>query len=191
MRLASSSRIRAAATFSSAEGSGRKDIWKARSNKNSWNDRWSLQRKKHCVLHAKSLICKTYKTHRLESKEKALKFCFYFRKNYLPETSSVPSVNISRVNEEICPVRLEILDSPPVRLSLNHDMSVWIRQVLLLLKVERNIAKKPHVQSRFSGWCGTRSSSIVHRVWLVQLGRHLASLEKWVNEHCPACCSVA
>ena len=39
----------------------------------------------------------------------------------LPETSSAPSVKISRVKEEICPVKLEILDRPPVKLLLSHE----------------------------------------------------------------------
>ena len=39
----------------------------------------------------------------------------------LPETSSVPSVNISRVKEEICPVKLDILDKPPVKLLVNQE----------------------------------------------------------------------
>lgn len=39
----------------------------------------------------------------------------------LPETSSVPSVNISRVKEEICPVKFEILDRLSVKLLLSQD----------------------------------------------------------------------
>lgn len=39
----------------------------------------------------------------------------------LPETSSVPSVNISRVKEEICPVKLDRLDRPPVKLLLSQE----------------------------------------------------------------------
>ena len=40
----------------------------------------------------------------------------------LPETSSVPSVNISRVKEEICPVKFEILDRLSVKLLLSQDI---------------------------------------------------------------------
>lgn len=39
----------------------------------------------------------------------------------LPETSSVPSVNISRVKEESCPVKLERLERLSVKLLLSQE----------------------------------------------------------------------